>query len=199
MILILDHQDSFTYNIFAALKSLGAQAQVLSTARTSLEDLKTLEKQMKGLILSPGPGHPSEATFFHQALALYAGKLPILGVCLGHQAIVQHYGGDIIASPKILHGHSVPVHHNGSSLYQDVPSPFLAMRYNSLEASIKLPESLQLTAWSEENGQISVMGVQHVTDALYGVQFHPESVGTPQGQLLLEQFLRKVQEYVFSA
>lgn len=197
MILILDHQDSFTYNIYAALKSLGAEAQVLSTTTTSIEDLRALEEHTQALILSPGPGHPSEARLFHQALEAYSGKLPILGVCLGHQVIVQYYGGEITSSQKILHGHSVPVHHDGSCLYLDLPSPFLAMRYNSLEASLKLPLCLQLTSWTEENGQKSVMGVQHVTDAVFGVQFHPESVGTPQGHLLIKQFLQRVQASYF--
>ncbi len=195
MICILDHQDSFTYNIFAAFRKLGASAEVLSTSITTISQLRDRAAEIEAFVLSPGPGHPDEAHLFYEILSEYAGHKPVLGICLGHQAIVQHFGGKIIGAKKILHGKSVPVFHDQSSLFRNMPSSFLAMRYNSLEAHRELPGCLRLSAWNEYSGETSVMGVRHVDWPLYGVQFHPESVGTPQGFLLLKNFLFEVQNF----
>jgi len=196
MIYILDHRDSFTYNIFAAFKKLGSPVEVHSTQVTSIEELQEKQHLIDAFVLSPGPGHPSEALLFHQVLQTYAGKKPILGICLGHQAIVQHYGGQILSAHQILHGHSVEIHHDRSILYEQMPNPFLAMRYNSLEANLSLPQCLQLSAWTNtSSGGKVVMGVEHTSESVFGVQFHPESVGSPQGSLVLSQFTKIINSF----
>lgn len=187
MIGILDHQDSFTYNIFSAIRSLSVKCQVESTVHPkALENLGSLS----GLILSPGPGHPKDASLFYRALEMYTGKIPILGVCLGHQAIAHYYGASIEPAVSIIHGKSVTVEHSGSPLYAQMPSAFLAMRYNSLTVNATLSPHLELTAWSGEE----VMGLRHKEFDVEGVQFHPESVGTPEGLRILANFVHRVQK-----
>ncbi|MCC6137941.1 MAG: aminodeoxychorismate/anthranilate synthase component II [Bdellovibrionaceae bacterium] len=190
MICILDHQDSFTYNIYAMIKSLGGGAQVLSTAQTTLGDLEN--KNISAFILSPGPGHPDEATLFYEVLKNYAGKKPILGICLGHQAIARFYGASVQASKNILHGKAISVQHDSSALFEDMPKTFLAMRYNSLTVETSLSPHLLATAWTEEATGPAVMGLRHKHLDVSGVQFHPESVGTPEGKIILRNFLKKV-------
>lgn len=190
MISILDHQDSFTYNIYATIKALGGRAEVLPTATTSIADLEN--RKISGFILSPGPGHPDEAKLFYEVLERYGGVVPIFGICLGHQAIAQFYGARVGPSKQILHGKSIPIQHDKSSLFEDVPNPFLAMRYNSLTVEPGLSPHLVTTAWSEEKNGPAVMGLRHKHLDVCGVQFHPESVGTPDGKTILKNFLKKI-------
>lgn len=188
MILIIDHQDSFTYNIYAALKKEGAEVEVCSTLDTRIDDIK--EKNLTGIILSPGPGRPSEAKLFFQALTEFKDKLPILGVCLGHQAIAEYFGGRVTAAKKIIHGKSVQIEHSHHKLFSDIHHEFSAMRYNSLIVENPLPPELTATAWSE--GEI--MGLTHNTLPIFGVQFHPESVGSVFGKNILINFLKITQK-----
>lgn len=192
MICILDHQDSFTYNILATIKTLGGSAEVLSTQTTTLLDLESSNHKVSAYILSPGPGHPSEAQLFCQVLQRFAGQKPILGICLGHQAIAEFYGARVSASKNILHGKSVPVEHDGSLLFEDVPQSFLAMRYNSLTVEEALSPNLVATAWSVEDEGRAIMGIRHKYLDVSGVQFHPESVGTLHGKTILKNFLKKI-------
>lgn len=187
MILILDHRDSFTYNIHAALCSLDIHSVVISTADTT-QSLQSFEPRVSGLILSPGPGHPRDVTAFYKALDVFVGRVPILGVCLGHQAIACHFGGEVIGAREIIHGKAIPIAHDGQDIFKDMPKNFMAMRYNSLTVGASLPESLVRTAWSGED----VMGIRHATEDVRGVQFHPESVGTPEGIRLLANFVKHV-------
>ncbi len=187
MILIIDHQDSFTYNIYAALKSEGADVEVCSTRDTRLEDIKS--KSPTGMILSPGPGRPSEAKLFFLALEEFKNKVPILGVCLGHQAIAEYFGGTIHTAKKIVHGKPVRIEHTNHQLFSNIPSEFSAMRYNSLIVENPLPPVLTATAWSE--GEI--MAITHSEWPIFGVQFHPESIGSPNGKNILINFLKNTQ------
>lgn len=187
MILILDHEDSFTYNIYAAVRALDSMCQVVST-RDAFVSLDALVPTVKGLILSPGPGHPKDATLFYKALDLYLDKVPVLGVCLGHQAIARHFGADVLPAKEVVHGKSVSVEHDGKNLFKDMPSPFLAMRYNSLTVAQELTPGLAVTAWSGDD----VMGLRHLDIDVQGVQFHPESVGTPEGIRLIANFVKHV-------
>lgn len=194
MICILDHQDSFTYNIYAAFKSLGESAEVFSTASTSICELESRSAEIESFVLSPGPGHPDEALLFHEVLKKFSNQKPILGVCLGHQVIVQFFGGKIVKSPHIMHGKTVSLEHSNSGLYRNIPSPFQAMRYNSLEASYHFPEELELSSWSRKGDRTTVMGVKHKRHLIYGVQFHPESIGTPEGHFIFKNFLNEIRK-----
>ncbi len=185
MILILDHNDSFTYNLVSALQTLNAKCRVVSTAAPFSSWSQITD--VSGVILSPGPGHPRAATAFYMALDKYTSRVPVLGVCLGHQAIACHFGGSIEAAETIVHGKPVPVEHSGSAIFSGLPQPFQAMRYNSLTVHKKLPSDLELSAWSGEE----VMGVRHRTYQVTGVQFHPESIGTPQGYRLIANFVNQ--------
>jgi anthranilate synthase/aminodeoxychorismate synthase-like glutamine amidotransferase len=184
MIVIIDHQDSFTYNIYAMLKSFGEEVKVLSTLESCLKDIADLNP--KCLILSPGPGVPNEAPLFFQALDTFKNKIPILGICLGHQAIAEYFGGTVGASASIQHGKIVAIHHEGHFLFNGLPNEFSAMRYNSLCVKLPLPPKLVATAWCDGE----VMAIRHSVLPIVGVQFHPESVGTPEGKKILTNFLK---------
>lgn len=184
MIVIIDHQDSFTYNIYAMLKSFGEDVQVLSTLDSKLKDIAKLNP--KSLILSPGPGIPKEASLFFEAIDVFKNKIPVLGICLGHQAIAEYFEGVVGASTSIQHGKIVAVQHEGDALFNGIPNEFLAMRYNSLCVKSPLPKSLVATAWCD--GEI--MAMRHSELPINGVQFHPESVGTPEGKKILTNFLK---------
>lgn len=185
MIVIIDHQDSFTYNIYGMLKSLGEDVAVLSTLESQLKDIIRL--QPTHLILSPGPGAPKEASLFFGALEEYKNKIPILGICLGHQAIAEYFGGSVGSSTNIQHGKIITVSHDGHSLFEAIPREFSAMRYNSLSVKCPLPPPIKATAWCE--GEI--MALTHTELPIEGVQFHPESVGTSEGIKILINFLKK--------
>ena len=185
MILLIDNYDSFTFNLYQLLAVEGAEVEVHRNDALTVDEV--LERQPTGVVLSPGPGRPKDAGICPELLARLPEETPLLGVCLGHQALVEHYGGELEVDPVPVHGKSSQVHHDGTALFQNLTNPFPAGRYHSLRAVRKtLPSELALCAWTDEG---LVMGVRHVSAPRYGVQFHPESILTPQGGRLLVQFL----------
>jgi len=185
VILLIDNYDSFTFNLYQAVGGLGAQVAVHRNDALSASELLALEPT--AVILSPGPGRPAAAGEMPAFLAGAPADLPILGICLGHQALVEHHGGALEVDPTPVHGKAHPVHHDGEGILQGLPCPFLAGRYHSLRASRGgLPADLQLTAWTEDG---HVMAIQHKVRPHFGLQFHPESILTPQGNRILSRFL----------
>ncbi|RMH01634.1 MAG: aminodeoxychorismate/anthranilate synthase component II [Planctomycetota bacterium] len=192
MILLLDNYDSFTFNLYQAMAAMGAEVEVVRNDVRSAAEL--LAGRPSALVLSPGPGRPAAAGVMPELLAAAPPELPILGVCLGHQALVEHYGGRLELDPVPVHGKSSLVHHDGRGLFRGLPNPFTAGRYHSLRADRDaLPEELRLTAWTEEG---LVMAVEHLELPRYGIQFHPESILTPQGDRILARFLAAAGESV---
>ncbi len=184
-VLVVDNYDSFTYNLVDMVASAGAE--VLVRRNDALTAEAALVLAPTHLIVSPGPGTPAEAGCSGSVVAALAGRVPVLGVCLGHQVIVDLYGGSVGRAGRIVHGKADRVAHDGSGLFAGLPSPFAAGRYHSLAAVGEVPPVLVVTARS---GDGEVMGVRHRELAVHGVQFHPESVLTPQGAVLIENFLR---------
>ena len=185
MILLVDNYDSFTWNVYQAMAALGAEVEVHRNDAITVE--RALAMQPSAVVVSPGPGRPSDAGICPELFARLADDVPILGVCLGHQGLVEHYGGELERDPEPTHGKASLVHHDGDRLFRGLPNPFPAGRYHSLRAKRDaLPEQLTLTAWTEDG---LVMAVRHATLPRYGVQFHPESILTPQGERILAQFL----------
>jgi anthranilate synthase component II len=185
MILLLDNYDSFTFNLYQSLATLGPEVQVVRNDAKSAAELVAM--QPSAVVISPGPGIPSKAGELPGFLAALPEEVPLLGVCLGHQALVEHYGGKLEFESEPVHGKGSLVHHDGSELYTGLPNPFPAGRYHSLRADrATLPEELILTAWTEDG---VVMGVRHRDFPRFGVQFHPESILTPLGDQLLAHFL----------
>lgn len=190
MILMIDNYDSFTYNIVQYLAELGANVKVVRNDEISLADIETLRPDK--IVISPGPCTPNEAGISLSLIENYAGKIPILGVCLGHQSIGQAFGGRVIKAKKIMHGKTSMIYHNNSGVFANLPNPFQATRYHSLVIEqASLPECLKITAWTQnENGELDeIMGVRHEKFPLEGVQFHPESILTEYGHELLKNFL----------
>ncbi len=187
MILLVDNYDSFTYNLVQSLAASGAQVEVVRNDRISVAE--ALAKQPKGIVLSPGPGRPRGAGICLELLEKAPKDLPMLGVCLGHQAMVESLGGTLEVDPVPTHGKDSPVHYEpGSALFEGLPNPFDAGRYHSLRVERSgLPAVFRLTAWTQEG---LVMAVEHRDWPWFGLQFHPESILTPQGDLMLQQFLR---------
>lgn len=191
MILMIDNYDSFTYNIVQYLGELGADVGVYRNDAISLAEIEQLAPEK--IVISPGPCSPSEAGISIEVIRHFAGKLPILGVCLGHQSIGQAFGGHVVRARQVMHGKLSPVHHNNSGVFRDLPSPFTATRYHSLVVDLaSLPDCLEMTAWTQhEDGSVDeIMGLRHKTLALEGVQFHPESILSEHGHHLLKNFLR---------
>ena len=189
MILRNDNYESFTYNVYQAVANLGHPLQVVRNDRISLADISVANYD--AIIISPGPGTPDDAGLSKQIVREFAGKLPILGICLGHQVIGEVFGGNVVRAPQPVHGKTTEVAHQGDGLYTDLPQPFTAGRYHSLiveEAS--LPECLEVTARNEEN---LIMGLRHRQFNVQGVQFHPESILTPVGDKLLANFLSSIE------
>ena len=189
MILLIDNYDSFTYNVYQAVANLGHPLQVVRNDRISLAAIAA--GNYDAIIISPGPGTPDDAGLSKQIVREFAGKLPILGICLGHQVIGEVFGGNVVRAPQPVHGKTTEVAHQGDGLYTDLPQPFTAGRYHSLiveESS--LPECLEVTARNEEN---LVMGLRHRQFNVQGVQFHPESILTPVGNKLLANFLSSIE------
>ena len=189
MILLVDNYDSFTYNVYQAVANLGHPLQVVRNDRISLADISVANYD--AIIISPGPGTPDDAGLSKQIVREFAGKLPILGICLGHQVIGEVFGGNVVRAPQPVHGKTTEVVHQGDGLYTDLPQPFTAGRYHSLiveESS--LPECLEVTARNEEN---LIMGLRHRQFNVQGVQFHPESILTPVGDKLLANFLSSIE------
>ena len=186
MLLLIDNYDSFTYNLYHFLGELGAAVDVRRHDQVSVAEVMALHPQ--GIILSPGPCDPDRAGICLELIEAAAGKLPILGVCLGHQAIGQAFGGKVIRGPVPMHGKLTAVQHQGEGIFQDIPSPFMATRYHSLVVERgSLPDCFTVTA-ETENGLI--MGLAHRELPIHGVQFHPESIASEHGHRLLGNFLR---------
>jgi anthranilate synthase/aminodeoxychorismate synthase-like glutamine amidotransferase len=185
-ILLIDNYDSFTYNLVQAFLVLGAEVEVRRNDETDIDAARALAPTH--LVISPGPGRPESAGLSLAMIGAFAGQIPVLGVCLGHQSIVQHYGGEIIAAQSLMHGKTSLVEHAGEGLFEGLPNPFEAGRYHSLAAKqSSVPHELTVTAKTREG---EIMGVRHNRLNVVGVQFHPESVLTPDGPKLLGNFLR---------
>jgi anthranilate synthase component II len=185
VILLLDNYDSFTYNLAQYLGELGCQVEVHRNDRISVEQIA--QRKPERIVISPGPCTPHEAGISVEMVQKLAGKIPILGVCLGHQAIGAAFGGKIIHAPKLFHGKTSQIRHDGSGVFRGLPNPFTATRYHSLIVERKsLPAELQVTAETDDD---IIMGMQHRHYPLMGVQFHPESVLTESGKQLLKNFL----------
>jgi len=185
MLLLIDNYDSFTYNLVHFLGELGAACEVVRNDKITAAD--ALKKKPKAIVMSPGPCTPNEAGICLELIAANAGKIPLLGVCLGHQAIGQAYGGKVIRAPEPLHGKLSTVRHKGNGVFKGLPDRFQVTRYHSLIVERKsLPAELEITA---ETADGIIMGLQHKTHPVHGVQFHPESIATEQGHALLANFL----------
>jgi anthranilate synthase/aminodeoxychorismate synthase-like glutamine amidotransferase len=185
-LLLIDNYDSFTYNLVQAFMVLGAEVHVHRNDRITIDDARALGPTH--LCISPGPGTPSEAGVSKEMIRAFAGTVPVLGVCLGHQALVEAYGGSIVRAERLMHGKASQVMHAGTGLYAGLPNPFEAGRYHSLIVGRdEVPRAFEVTAWTAVG---EVMGVRHKEIALEGVQFHPESILTPHGPKLLGAFLQ---------
>lgn len=185
MLLMIDNYDSFTYNLVQYLRELGEEVVVYRNDRITVEEIARLNPQR--LVISPGPCTPNEAGISVAAIRHFAGRLPILGVCLGHQSIGQAFGGRIVRAERLMHGKTSPVFHDGRELFCGLPDPFAATRYHSLLVErASLPDALEITAWTAEG---EIMGLRHRQLPLWGVQFHPESILTVNGMDLLRNFL----------
>ncbi|MEY3667833.1 MAG: hypothetical protein RL572_1373 [Pseudomonadota bacterium] len=190
MLLMIDNYDSFTYNIVQYLGELGAQVQVYRNDAITLEQIEALQPQH--IVISPGPCTPNEAGISVPVITHFAGRIPLLGICLGHQGIGQAFGGDVIRARKVMHGKLSPIHHADKGVFQGLSNPFTATRYHSLVIDRRtLPECLEITAWTvdDEGNMDEIMGVRHRTLAVEGVQFHPESILSEHGHQLLKNFL----------
>lgn len=186
MILIIDNYDSFTYNVYQYVASLGYEVEVVRNDKITLDEIEA--KRYTAIIISPGPGTPDDAGISKEVIATFAGRLPVLGICLGHQAIGEVFGGKVVRASKPIHGKVSEIFHKEVGIYQGLSQPFAAGRYHSLlveEGSI--PDCLEITARTEDG---LIMGLRHKEYSVEGVQFHPESVLTPEGMKLLENFLR---------
>jgi anthranilate synthase/aminodeoxychorismate synthase-like glutamine amidotransferase len=187
-LLVVDNYDSFTYNLVQYLAELGAELAVHRNDAIGLDDVAKLAPD--GVVISPGPCTPREAGISVPLIQRFAGSLPILGVCLGHQAIGAAFGGAIVRAPRIMHGKTSPIHHDGRGVFAGLPDPFEATRYHSLVIDpATLPAELERTAWTAED---EIMGVRHRTLFVEGVQFHPESILTLEGKRLLANFLARL-------
>ncbi|HEY0939185.1 MAG TPA: aminodeoxychorismate/anthranilate synthase component II [Steroidobacter sp.] len=185
--LLIDNYDSFTYNLVQAFMVLGAEVLVHRNDSITLDQAKSL--QPTHLCISPGPGTPYDAGVSMRMIEAFAGEIPVFGVCLGHQSLVEVFGGKVVRAGRLMHGKTSLVHHDGRSILQDMPEPFEAGRYHSLIAQPEsLPDALEVSARTDEG---EIMGVRHKTLNVEGVQFHPESVLTPQGPVLMGNFLRQ--------
>jgi anthranilate synthase/aminodeoxychorismate synthase-like glutamine amidotransferase len=185
MIAVVDNYDSFTYNLVQYLGTLGARPEVFRNDALSADDL--LAKRPEGVVISPGPGEPRDAGISEETIRRGAGSVPILGVCLGHQALGEVYGGRIVRAGRLMHGKTSPILHKGRGLFAGLDNPFEATRYHSLIVEREtLPDSLEVVAWTPEN---EIMGLRHREHETWGVQFHPESVLTRPGLKLIENFL----------
>jgi anthranilate synthase/aminodeoxychorismate synthase-like glutamine amidotransferase len=190
MLLIIDNYDSFTYNLYQYFCELGAEVAVHRNDTLSVAQIAAL--QPSHLVISPGPGTPDSAGVSLAAIRHFAGKIPVLGVCLGHQAIGQAFGGEVVRARQVMHGKTSPIHHANLGVFSGLPNPFEATRYHSLiVARASFPDCLKVTAWTEQSGEFDeIMGLQHKTLAIQGVQFHPESILTPAGRDLLHNFIK---------
>jgi len=186
MLLIIDNYDSFTYNLVQYFGELGAEMRIFRNDAITVDEIRALHPER--ICISPGPRTPTEAGISCQLIRELGATTPILGVCLGHQAIGQVYGGDVVRADRLMHGKTSPIHHCAAGIFAGMPSPFEATRYHSLIVKPEtLPACLEITAWTAEQ---EIMGLRHKHHPVHGVQFHPESILTQNGKLLLENFLR---------
>ena len=186
MILMIDNYDSFTYNLVQYLGELGENLKVFRNDKITLKKIKALRPER--IVISPGPGTPTEAGISKELIREFATKVPVLGVCLGHQCIGEVYGGKVIPAKRLMHGKTSLIYHNSKGIFKNIPNPFEATRYHSLLVEKKsLPACLEITAWTKEG---EIMGLQHKDYPLFGVQFHPESILTKAGKDILRNFLK---------
>ena len=186
MILMIDNYDSFTYNLVQYLGELGENLKVFRNDKITLKKIKALRPER--IVISPGPGTPAEAGISKELIREFAAKVPVLGVCLGHQCIGEVYGGKVIPAKRLMHGKTSLIYHNSKGIFKNIPNPFEATRYHSLLVEKKsLPACLEITAWTKEG---EIMGLQHKEYPLFGVQFHPESILTKAGKDILRNFLK---------
>jgi anthranilate synthase component 2 len=187
MLLMIDNYDSFTYNLVQYFGELGEEVKVFRNDEITLDEIAALKPDQ--LVISPGPCTPNEAGISVPAIKRFAGQIPILGVCLGHQSIGQAFGGKIVHARQLMHGKTSQIHHKDIGVFRGLPNPFRATRYHSLVIERdSLPECLEITAWTEDG---EIMGVLHKTLAVEGVQFHPESILTEHGHAMLANFLKQ--------
>ena len=188
MLLLLDNYDSFTYNVYQLLSSLEASVEVIRNDQITVEEIA--RRGYEAVVISPGPGVPAEAGITEELISQLMGKLPILGICLGHQAIGEVFGGKVVGAGEIVHGKTSPLRHNGKGLYAGLPQNIPVGRYHSLIVDREsLPDCLEITS-ELDNGMI--MGLRHREYDIEGIQFHPESILTPQGKIMLENFLNRL-------
>jgi para-aminobenzoate synthetase component II len=185
MIVVIDNYDSFTFNLVQYLGEMGHELKIFRNDAITVPEIESLSPD--SIVISPGPGRPENSGIIIQTIRQFAGKLPILGVCLGHQAIGAAFGGEVVSAPKIMHGKTSEIYHDGRTIFQELPSPFVATRYHSLVVSPKnLPECLEISARTSDG---VIMGLRHRTMAVEGVQFHPESILTEMGKKILSNFV----------
>ena len=185
MILVIDNYDSFTYNLVQYLSELGEKLVVYRNDKISIEEIKGLKPSH--IVISPGPGRPNEAGISEKVIKEFGPSVPLLGVCLGHQAIGEVFGGNVVRADKLMHGKTSMIYHDDNLIFKGLPDPFEATRYHSLIVEKKsLPDSLQVTAWTRDE---EIMGVAHKKFPIWGVQFHPESILTKEGKQLLKNFI----------
>jgi anthranilate synthase/aminodeoxychorismate synthase-like glutamine amidotransferase len=185
MIVIIDNYDSFTYNIVQTLGGMGAKMEIFRNDRIDVAGIAALQPDR--LLISPGPCDPDQAGISIEAIRYFAGKIPVLGVCLGHQSIGAAFGGKVVRAGRLMHGKTSPIYHDGRGVFTGLPNPFEAMRYHSLLVEEEsLPDCLEVTARTDQN---ELMGLRHKSLVVEGVQFHPESIMTPDGVRLLKNFI----------
>ena len=192
MLLMIDNYDSFTYNVVQYLGELGAEVRVVRNDEITVDDIALLAPEK--IVISPGPCTPNEAGISMEVVRRYAGVVPLLGICLGHQSIGQVFGGKVVRARRVMHGKTSPICHRGDGVFRDLSQPFEATRYHSLVVQREsLPDCLEITAWTEtESGELDeIMGLRHRELAVEGVQFHPESILTAHGHDLLRNFLQQ--------
>ena len=190
MILMIDNYDSFTYNIVQYLCELGAEVEVFRNDEITIAEIR--KHNPEKIVISPGPCTPNEAGISLSVVSEFAGSIPILGICLGHQSIGQAFGGNVVRAEEVMHGKTSPIHHSNKGVFTGLPNPFEATRYHSLVVAAEtLPDCLEVTAWTEKDGQRhEIMGFRHKELSVEGVQFHPESIMTRTGHDLLNNFLQ---------
>jgi len=185
VVVLIDNYDSFTWNLYALIASFQLPVRVFRNDKTGVAEIQDL--QPTGIMISPGPGRPEQSGISSAVLDAFTGKIPVLGICLGHQLICAHYGAHIRHAPEVRHGKTSSVQHTGTGLFSGLPAPLEVMRYHSLIADRQdFPEELEINAWTEDN---IIMGVQHKFHNLAGLQFHPESILTPLGSVMIQNWL----------
>lgn len=191
MLAVIDNYDSFTWNLVQYAAELGCEVEVFRNDKITCDELAAL--QPGAIMVSPGPGRPEAAGISLPLLQRFAGEIPILGVCLGHQSIGQHFGASIVLAKQIMHGKLSPIFHDDTGVFEGLPNPFMATRYHSLVIDAKtLPENLAVTAWTQVDGEREeIMGVRHRDYLLEGVQFHPESISSEHGHQMLASFFKR--------